>query len=334
MIKLLCLFLISFNLFATDFDSLEESLAKVKDYSQLTSIVAQENAAAQALLKNDAIELRVFTLNAGLLDAPFIKVPKYEERWPFLRKALSSIEFDIFCLQEVWNENERKDLVEFAKERGYYYYQGSKKNGEKHGMIILIKKWIVADTVKFDEYIYKKQKWYQPVAGYVKGVLSAKFKLYNGRQLTVLNTHLTAVANGIRDIQALEIIAKYKTGTDYLILSGDFNNNPFEKEQVYWPLINNLKLIDTLLTKYSSKDIFSFDTATNTIAGAGMAGNFGSQYRIDYIFLGRYNKDVFYYVRDTDIVFTEDLPIESCSVDGKACKLSDHYGVGAWIYLF
>ena len=337
---LICCLFVLFAVRAGEFSLLENKIKKEKDYQAFAMLHHDLNQVGYELYQQkyqEAVELRVFSYNAGFLNMALIKVPEYKDRVKFFKATLDGVDFDILCLQEIWNDRERQELQQIASERNYFLYHGSKKNYERHGLVILINK-AIAREVHFDEYIYDKQAWYEPVSGYVKGALRAHITLLNGRTMLLVNTHLTAVANGIRDKQAQEIIKNFQIEADYFLLTGDFNNNPFMKEQVYWPLVQHFKMLDTFLAQNPQEEGATYDQVTNPVATKASPGGNDSSERIDYVLIGRGNAEVAYHVQDSGLIFTDDLPIEKCSisVDGQQlpCKLSDHYGVGAWLYLF
>ncbi len=327
------LFLLSFQLFANQY---EQKISTEGNYHKFAQYHYQLNKYFQDNIDySDAIEMRVFTYNAGMLSIPLplISVPKYKGRAPFLIEKLEGVDFEILSLQEIWNDSERDAITKFADDNQYYVYSGTEKKGKKHGLFILVKKSIVVGEVKFSEYIYKKQAWYEPLTGYVKGALRAEFTLPNGKKMFYLNTHLTAVAKKVRSKQAQELISTINPKGDYIFFSGDLNNNPYMEEQVYWPLVQHYKFLDAHLAKSPKDEGYTYDPTLNSIAR-----NWGavetSRERIDYLLFGRTNDKVSYYVRDSGLLFTEDLPYDECNIKGDACKLSDHFGVGAWIYLF
>ena len=317
-----------------EFTRLEATIPSFFDFAKHTNDQFKQNQAAKELyeeLSDTAVDLKILTFNAGMLDAPVIHVPKFQERLPYLEPALRKDNFDLLSLQEIWPAAEREHLKKFALENDYFYFDGNQQI-KKPELVLLIKKEIVAGDIAFEEHIYHAQQWYEPATGYRKSILTARFRLLNGEEVVVANTHLAAlsISKKSRARQIAELTDYFKRQhSDFLVLTGDFNTTPFKERGTYWPLMQELQLVDSHLAVHPASDGFTHDTINNLTAHSHLVGGQEEPKRLDYIFYGRNDLDSYYYVKDSQIMFTEDIPI-----DGQNYKLSDHYGLGSIVSLF
>jgi endonuclease/exonuclease/phosphatase family metal-dependent hydrolase len=348
-------FILLFSLFSFAYD--ENNLSKFNEFEnnldfnkftfeQVNESMSELNKTGENIYfngYNNPEQLKVITFNAGMLNNMFYKVANYKQRVKFLIDFIKKQEFDLLLFQEIWNEFEINALNKFAGDE-FIAFNGNPKNKYKHGLFMLIRKELVNGTVNLNEYFFKNQAAYETISHYAKGFLSASFQLNNGKTITVIDTHLVTVfyfTKGTREKQVVELsdyMSKIKS--DYLVLSGDFNSTPDQKEKVYRPIISNFHFLDTTRAIHSfDNELFTYDIDANAIAkDSYLKGSNNKKTKIDYILLTRNNPDAFYYVNNSELVFTDDLTYPECKITIKhkdyPCKLSDHFGILSTITLF
>ena len=305
-----------------------------------------------------AQKLKVITLNAGLLNTPIIKVPKYTERSQALIPALKNTDFDILCLQEVFYGTDLTHLRRFAMENGYYFYRGGQDARNRNGVVILVKRDLTSARPVFQEHRYHVMAWYERLSGFQKGIISATLQLPGGRKLAITNTHLTAFLEQehIRAQQLKGMISLIDSlDADYVIVSGDLNvtMEPLpghEGLNVTQALISRYGLVDSYSVANPGKNEPSVSLVENPTAEFGFSTNMGHtvKERIDFIFAMTKKAGRHILVEDSRRVFTEDLSVKVGPpppwvfwYQGKKerrveknCKLSDHFGVLSAFTLF
>lgn len=161
------------------------------------------------------VELSVLTYNTGLLDRSYLSghvaMPEVAHRSKWLPEALlSSGQWDVLLLQEVWEWEQVERFAMAADKYGYAWYAGTKKRHEQHGILMLVKKQLIAETgdqteVQFDAQ-RKIEKW--PGPNIKRGYLTWSFEhAPTGRRVRVASAHPQAFPDfwQVRTLQARQL---------------------------------------------------------------------------------------------------------------------------------
>ncbi len=328
------------------FDNFERALNfNSSEFNQVFSYMKQMNDIGSILKQkgSNPLKLKIGTFNSGMLDIIGLRVPKYEERVPFLVQEIAYRDFDILFIQELFNDYEQQMLESYALTYGYQFYRGTDENYKKHGMGILIKNSMTWGEIYFSEFIYTDQVFYEDKVNFLKGAIMAHFTLLNGQTISIYNTHLTATnlpsVGGIRELQTNELIYYItQSQSDYKLFGGDLNSEDDTDEEVYRSIVTFSQSID-LFRAVNDMDIngYTYDTKNNNIAKKTITGLFDRE-RIDYLMLSRTNPTAYYNAESSYLDFTNYLPKEKCSIRiffrKKPCQLSDHFGITTVLNLF
>lgn len=163
----------------------------------------------------NGVELSVLTYNTGLLDRTYLSghvaMPEVAHRSKWLPEALlSSGQWDVLLLQEVWEWEQVERFAMAADKYGYAWYAGTKKRHEQHGIMMLVKEQLITSTadqteVQFDAQ-RKIEKW--PGPNIKRGYLTWTFEhAPTGRTLRVASAHPQAFPDfwQVRTLQARQL---------------------------------------------------------------------------------------------------------------------------------
>lgn len=193
----------------------------------------------------DTAPLRVLTYNLGLLDRwyPFTHVgaPQMGPRREYLPKELLAGEFDVICLQEIWELEDIDRFAAVAKEQGYALYFGSKEKHVQHGLAILVREALLGDEEQArveEQFAAQREIEFFPGPWVKRGFIRWSFThAPTGRRVHVYDTHLTSFPElwHERIAQARLIGGKAKShGEDDIVLvAGDFNAGPHYPEETF-----------------------------------------------------------------------------------------------------
>ena len=334
-------------------------------YTQMrtTNRINQEKAK-----KTKAFDLKLLTINLGLLSLPVTSVPYYRER----AKIFTSVMEDfierqrpgILFIQELWHKDDFEALNELASSLEYislisYNYE----NIRKRGLQILIDRNIVQEEYLhggFWQYTGKEgpiRAWYEDLYNYERGLLYADITLNDGYKILLGNTHLTpGLGQGeIREKQLQSLTNYLKNNADpfdYIFLGGDFNLSPDltpkGNEMREWH--QNQYLYVHFNTEMKKEDFYLMDTyrtvqndqgftqdRSNPIAALGASTKNEPEQRLDYIWAGpaKKNGSMKLAVIYSRLIFNQPVYSKKDSADKTIqIYLSDHFGVMSTLSLF
>jgi len=280
--------------------------------------------------------LKIVTFNCGLMDIKlmgltvFSNPPFSQKRVKFIPQQLIKINADIIALQECFDINNVKFIINEVKE---IYPYSSSFNTEtliklSNGLIFLSKFPIVSSF--FKEYSYN-----HPIESMfaTKGYLTCTVDVPNIGLINFINLHATSFADSsdenddllsdnksILDFELKEILKVVDSNT---ILLGDFNCGPNSSTYNYDFLVNNNDLIDVIgsLNEFKNLNLYTWDP--NTILTKNGPHSHYPIDRIDHIMI---HKDLFKVCKISNgkIIFTEEIvPIN----DNTYSTISDHFGI-------
>lgn len=274
--------------------------------------------------------LKIVTLNCGLMDITimgltvFSNPPYSQKRVKFIPQELIRINADIIALQECFNINHVKFIINELKE---IYPYSSAYNTEtfiklSNGLIFLSKYPIGSS-------IFKQYNLNHPIENMfaTKGYLICTINIPHIGSLDFINLHTTSFTDPpdennkiILDYELKEILSLINSNT---IILGDFNCGPNISTHNYNFLINNNNLIDVIGTfnKYNNLNLYTWDP--NTILTKTGPHSHHSLSRIDHIMI---HKDLFNYCKilNGEIIFKREIvPIDN-NVNS---TISDHFGI-------
>ena len=269
--------------------------------------------------------LRIVTFNCGLMDIKlagftiFSNPPFSQKRVKFIPQQLTKINADIIALQECFNMNYVKYIIDEVKE---IYPYSSAFNTEtivklSNGLIFLSKYPIVSSF--FKQYSYNHQIENMIAT---KGFLSCTINIPNIGLLNFINLHTTSFSdnNIVLNYQLKEILKNVNSKT---ILLGDFNCGPNINTYDYELLVNNYNLIDIIgsLNNYRNLNLYTWDP--NTFLSKNGPHSQSSICRIDHIMI---HKDLFNYCKISNgkIIFTEEIVTIDNNINSTT---SDHFGI-------
>ena len=223
----------------------EDVFASAPDPSAL---FAAQRAAHAALppLAEGATELRVLTFNTALLDRSYlgnqVTMPEIGARRPVMGERLVRLGYDVLLLQEVWEWEDMLAIQQVAEAAGYVVYGGSPEKHPEHGLLIAVRKEIIAADVPQDrreqQFSAQRKLEYFPGPDVKRGWLSWSFTLAGTSQrIHLYNLHATSFVSFWlqRELQAREVGADIaaRPQDDVVLLGGDFNSGPYYREDTW-----------------------------------------------------------------------------------------------------
>lgn len=271
-------------------------------------------------------DLRVLTLNVWALP----KVSKEKDlRIQEVAKRLSSGEFDIVSLQEIWGEGDRTKVIDIAAEGGLKYSHYFRSGTIGSGILVLSRYPILKLSYHRFSINGKPYKIYHGDYFGGKGVGLAKIATPMGNVDFYL-THLIAQYHTDNDeylahrvIQAFELIefVQATTSADLSIIVGDFNSTP---DSLGYSMYRQIGQFEDAFYQVNPKKPGYTYSAENPYNTNLARVDFIESERIDYIFYQLANGKSWDLV-DCRLIMQN---IDS-EVDGKPAAYSDHYGVFA-----
>lgn len=165
------------------------------------------------------MQIKVFCLNNWLL--PLRISPNNSERVQALAGYISSSDYDVIALQEVWLQQDVKRLQDFLKS-DYYCYHSSNRLYNAAGLVLFTKqKPVSTELVHFP--VTSRHNLEERLGR--KGFMQVELDL-RGSKVTIINTHLYAAKDpDEREVvfAQLEKIKQITSDAENIILVGDFN---------------------------------------------------------------------------------------------------------------
>ncbi len=162
-----------------------------------------------------AVGLRVLTYNTALLSRTYpggaAIMPEVPTRAPLLPDLLlADGTWDVLLLQEVWEWSQVEGFAAAAERHGYLWYAGTPKRHEEHGLMMLVKKDLVAEDGAKSEVQFDAQRriehWPGPniKRGYLTWTL---VHAPTGRRLRIATSHPQAFPDywQVRTLQARQL---------------------------------------------------------------------------------------------------------------------------------
>ncbi len=189
--------------------------------------------------------LRVLTFNLGLLDRWYaftrLVAPQIDLRRVRAPRELLAGDFDIICLQEVW---EMEDIDRFAAEAarsGYVLYFGSEEEHVQHGLAILVRAALLGEepqTRAEEQFAAQREIEFFPGPWIKRGYLRWSFTHSpTGRRMHVYATHLTSFPElwheRLAQVRALGEAVDQHADEDIVLVAGDFNAGPYYPEDSF-----------------------------------------------------------------------------------------------------
>ena len=351
--------------FSQDFSSLNNEIHSI--YGDIRNY---NDSIKERSIGMDHLELKLVTINLGLLNTRLVSVPYYDERSKIIPKVLE--EFikknrpQFFFIQELWHEDDFDSLLTFAANFNYTpavkHYEDEKQ--KKRGLQILIDNNIVKDIsgVGFAPYLNENGRmiraWFEKLFGYQRGLLYFRFTTHHGQRILLGNTHLTATIDQhetrMNQIDRLVDILESKASlADYILLGADLNvsaelGNVKARELTSWN--RNKGAYTHLYERINETSFYLMDTyravkddegftqnTINTITALSSSTKNEPDQRLDYLFAGPTDKGSEYFltVIDSYLVFDKPLSNETLDLDLDIdLYLSDHFGVASTVRIF
>lgn len=217
--------------------------ASAPDPTPLFELQAAEHAGLPPL--TDAEPLRVLTFNLGLLDRWYplthVGAPQMGPRRERLPQELLAGDFDVVCLQEIWELEDVGRFAAEAKEQGYALYFGSKEKHVQHGLAILVRESILGDEEQArveEQFAAQREIEFFPGPWVKRGFLRWSFThAPTGRRVHVYDTHMTSFPDlwheRIAQARVIGGEAKSHGGDDVVLVAGDFNAGPHYPEESF-----------------------------------------------------------------------------------------------------
>ncbi|MBK8263203.1 MAG: endonuclease/exonuclease/phosphatase family protein [Nannocystis sp.] len=216
--------------------------AAAPDPTPLFELQAAEHAALAPL--SGALTLRVLSYNLGLLDRwyPFthVGVPEIDHRRLRAPEELLSADWDVLCLQEVFELEDVDRLRAAADTYGYAVFAGTDDKHVQHGLVILVRDQLLAAPQGTLEVQYEAQREieYFPGPWVRRGFLRWSFRhAPTGRVLHVYNTHMTSFPElwrqRIAQARHLGLDAADRPADDLVLVAGDFNAAPYYPDDIF-----------------------------------------------------------------------------------------------------
>ena len=279
--------------------------------------------------------LKIVTLNCGLMNinifglTVFSNPPYSDKRIKFIPNEIKKINADIVALQECFNINYVRTIIDELKE---VYPYSSAFNTEtltklSNGLILLSKYPIKNSKFKEYEVNHPLESMFS-----TKGYLSSTIDIPNIGLLNLINLHTTSFGDAPEDNneiltdnkrilnnQLKEILSQINSKT---IILGDFNCGPNNSTFNYNYLIKNSNLIDVIgsLNEYKNLNLYTWDPKT-ILTKRGPHSHYPKS-RIDHIMI---DKNLFNYCKISNgkIVFMDEIVL----IDNNKSTISDHYGI-------
>lgn len=301
---------------------------------------------------DSAQDLCVLTLNLGLLNSTFAKVPFYQERSHHLfgeltRYLKSERAADVIFFQELWYIKDFSTVLRAAERCGYLCAQTEYKNVKSNGLQILIRKSVVSEVKTeaiFEPYRDSNQKQSRALfekAGQVqRGSLTVVITTDMGHKIALVTTHLTPLPRffGIRNKQVTilaRLINRLKSSNHFVVLGADLNiaadyQGIDESPEIFWDLdrfnylylIRKTKMLDSQPVVGESDSCF---TINQKMAGNRFT-NKNVRQRLDYVLTASTKK------RRKLIHLESRLEFEK-PIDENKLYISDHFGVASRLRL-
>ncbi|KAF6206732.1 hypothetical protein GE061_017968 [Apolygus lucorum] len=271
-------------------------------------------------------ELKVFTMNVWGI--PYVSKDK-SSRMEAIAEALKSKDYDIICLQEIWDTNDYELIHSKIKTRmpyKYYYYSGFLGSG-----LCTFSKWPIVETFYYkfplNGYVHKIHHgdWF---AG--KGVALAKLKV-NDKIINVFNTHLHAQYCQENDeylshrlsqsYEAGQLVSLGSEGAALTLFLGDFNSKPSDICTQVLRTIPGLQ--DAFLHNDKECDYGTNETTRNSYTPPEVLKKNPHGGRLDYILFKSNNQHEAKSLK-YDFAFPDRIP--NCSM-----SYSDHEAIEATI---
>ncbi|XP_008548346.1 putative neutral sphingomyelinase isoform X1 [Microplitis demolitor] len=233
---------------------------------------------------NQEITFKVLTLNCWGI--PYVSKNR-KERMHAISDRLSSSDYDVVCLQEVWSIKDFNMIKNKVKKKlmySHYFYSGVLGSG-----ICIFSKFPIQDVIfhkwSLNGYVHKIHHgdWFGG-----KGVGLCRLKVYDAN-VNVYVAHLHAEYDSENDeysahrvLQAFDMaqfIRMTEQGADVTILGGDLNTGP---QDLAYRIISGIpSLVDTCSSCYSDKG--TSECANNSYTPRKVANQSPKGKRIDHI---------------------------------------------------
>ncbi|KAK0183466.1 hypothetical protein PV327_001504 [Microctonus hyperodae] len=240
---------------------------------------------------NREINLKVITLNCWGI--PYVSKNR-SQRMYAIAEELSSSDFDVVCLQEVWSTDDFTYIKKTCQENlphSHYFHSGVLGSG-----LCLLSKYPIQDVMfhkwSLNGYVHKIHHgdWFGG-----KGVGLCKLKVYN-MNINVYVAHLHAEYNCEHDeysahrvLQAFDMaqfIRMTEQGADAVVLGGDLNTGPGD---LAYNIIKGVVCLNDSCSTVNN-DLGTSECANNSYTSEKIARKFPQGKRIDHIlYLGSKN---------------------------------------------
>jgi exonuclease III len=297
-------------------------------------------------------DIKVLTLNLGLLHNTFAKVPFYHERSAQLAASFNKFlsansAHEIICLQELWYLNDFATIKKVASQAGYHCAISNYELSKNNGLQILIKSSLIKEVTTpghfepfRDENGKQARALFEKGGQIQRGLLSISFTTKNDLKLFIATTHLSPLPRffGVRNRQVSclnKILRQEKKRHHFAILGADLNiASNYEgidgSPEIYWDLdrFNYLSLVK----RVKAQDSYAIcgDLANGYTNNQKMAGerytNRNVKQRLDYIITIACKKRSKILHLNSQLEFTE-------PIDDNKLYISDHFGVSSLITL-
>lgn len=248
-----------------------------------TALFAADAAAPAGPLPG-GIPLRVLTYNTGLLERDYlvgsVAMPHVAARAAALPELLLTDNWDVLLLQEVWELDQVARFAEAAERHGYAMWAGTERRHPQHGLLILVRKALIADDGEKTEVQFQAQRRLErfPGPNIRRGYLTWTFThAPTGQRVRVATAHTQAFPGfwRVRTLQARELgidLGATPEATT-VILGLDLNAGPYYPEDrfgvtdgkpvegwwrntITWPLLRLYgDLIDTAGVRAPAQDV-------------------------------------------------------------------------------
>ena len=206
----------------------------------------QAHAALPPLAEEGAVELRVLTFNIALLNRSYlgneVRMPAYDERRSGMATRLFRQGYDVLLIQEAWEWSDVTAFQKAGEKAGYVVYGGSPERHPEHGLLIAVRKEVMAPDVPEDrreqQFSAQRKLEYFPGPDVRRGWLTWSFTLAGTAQrIHLYNLHATSFPTFYlqRELQAREVGAEIaaRPVDDVVLLGGDFNSGPYYRDDAW-----------------------------------------------------------------------------------------------------
>lgn len=229
---------------ATVLDLFDEAL-DVGSAPDPTDLFAASHADHAGLPDAAGEPLRVLTFNTGLLSRRYVvfkvEVPEIDARRERMAAELFGGGWDVLFLQEVWEMDDARALVEAGEAAGYRVFWGEKRKLHREtGLVTAVRASLVDDAEEVDHWQYRAQWGAEnfPGPNIKRGAQHIAFThAATGDAVHLLNTHLTPFYTKwlTRNLQVRELglaIADIDPGA-LVLVGGDFNAGWYTPRDVW-----------------------------------------------------------------------------------------------------